>query len=132
MTARRRCSSCREWKEIDEFPRNRAEKSGGYYCKPCHGRISRANREKHHGTVRNFMLKHRYGVDEVQVEWMKLAQGGLCDICAGGPAAHVDHDHESGLVRGILCFNCNRALGKLGDDVVLLTRAIEYLEKVTA
>ena len=77
------------------------------------------------------MLKRRYGVDEVQVEWMKLRQRGLCAICAVRPAVHVDHDHESGLVRGILCFNCNRALGKLGDDASLLAGAVEYLEKAT-
>lgn len=44
------------------------------------------------------------------------------------PAAHVDHCHEAGRVRGVLCFNCNSAIGKLGDDPDVLRRAIAYLE----
>ncbi|MFE4591650.1 endonuclease domain-containing protein [Streptomyces laurentii] len=43
-------------------------------------------------------------------------------------AAHVDHRHETGRVRGVLCFNCHSAIGKLGDDPDVLRRAIAYLE----
>lgn len=133
MKGRRRCPRCREWKELQEFPRNRATKNGlATYCKPCHNYVCAENRKKHHGSARAFHLKRRYEVDEVQVEWMRLRQGGRCAICSTGPAVHVDHEHETGRVRGILCFNCNRALGELGEDVELLTRAVEYLEKATA
>ena len=54
-------------------------------------------------------------------------QGGLCLICREKPAKHVDHDHATGKVRGILCFSCNRGLGKFEDDPSLLERAITYL-----
>jgi hypothetical protein len=124
-----RCPRCEEYKPPEEFVRNRSAKSGrGGYCKPCHNRISRANREKHHGSTRSFHLKRRYGVDAVEVEWMILRQGGVCAICRKRPAKHVDHDHVTGFVRGILCFNCNRGLGKLREDPALMRAAVDYLE----
>ena len=124
-----RCPSCGEHKPPDDFGRNRATKSGrGTYCKPCHNRIGRANREKHHGSTRAYWLKRRYGIDAVQVEWLILSQGGLCAVCGKHPAVHVDHDHGTGLVRGILCFNCNRGLGKLREDPALMRVAVDYLE----
>ena len=98
------------------------------YCKPCHNTITRQNRIKHHGTTRAFHLKRRYNVDAVQVEWLKLQQGGVCAICRKNEPVHVDHDHLTGRVRGILCFNCNRGLGKLGDDADLLRKALDYLQ----
>lgn len=126
----RRCPRCRLTKRDQEFPRNRATKSGyATYCKPCHNEIMRANRIKHHGSTRSFHLKRRYGVDETTVEWLRLQQGGLCAICRAGKAAHVDHDHVKRHVRGILCFNCNRGLGKFSDDVGLMRKAVEYLER---
>ncbi|MGW4159353.1 endonuclease domain-containing protein [Streptomyces sp. NPDC004788] len=53
---------------------------------------------------------------------------GLRGSCRKAPAAHVDHCHETGRVRGVVCFNCNSAIGKLGDDPDVLRRAIAYLE----
>ncbi|WP_338120071.1 endonuclease VII domain-containing protein [Streptomyces sporangiiformans] len=53
---------------------------------------------------------------------------GLCVICPKAPAIHVDHCHETGRVPGVLCFNCNSAIGKLGDDPDAVRRAAAYLE----
>jgi hypothetical protein len=55
------------------------------------------------------------------------AQGGTCAVCPG-EAQHVDHDHETGLVRGILCFNCNQALGIARDVPKTLRALAAYLE----
>ena len=59
------------------------------------------------------------------------AQDYLCAICKGGPDGrgrlHVDHDHESGRVRGLLCSNCNLGLGKFKDDPALVREAARYL-----
>lgn len=49
-------------------------------------------------------------------------------ICLAAPAVHVDHCHKTGRVRGVLCFNCNSAIGKLGDDPDVVRRAVAYLE----
>lgn len=89
------------------------------------------NKVKNHGSQRNFLLKHRYAVDPVEIEWRLLQQDGLCAICHEAPAEHVDHDHVTKRVRGVLCFNCNRALGYFGDDVETLYKAADYLTAVT-
>lgn len=123
-----RCPACGERKSEEEFPRNRSTNSGrATYCKPCHNRIMRENRIKNHGSTRSFQLKRRYGVDEVQVAWMVLQQGDVCAICGTAAPKHVDHDHVTGRVRGILCFNCNKGLGKAQDDLDVLRRAMDYL-----
>jgi Recombination endonuclease VII len=55
-------------------------------------------------------------------------QGGVCPICDRPNPDHVDHEHSTGRVRGILCFNCNGGLGQFGDDVYRLVRAQLYLD----
>ena len=61
---------------------------------------------------------------------MMRAQGWLCPIClrALDDRAHGDHDHRTGRVRAVLCFNCNGGLGQFKDDRVSLRRAAAYLE----
>lgn len=95
------------------------------------------NREKLKRDYRNWRLKNQYGLTEEDFNRLLVEQNGVCAIC-GNPETKaqygkiqpltVDHDHETGKVRGLLCFNCNIALGKLKDNVFLLERAIEYLK----
>lgn len=56
-------------------------------------------------------------------------QGFLCPICLKRPAVHVDHDHATGTVRGILCELCNGGLGQFRDDPRTIESAIAYLEE---
>ncbi len=56
-------------------------------------------------------------------------QGGVCAICRQKPAAHVDHNHRTGKVRGVLCFGCNGGLGQFQDNVESIRRAIEYIQR---
>lgn len=58
---------------------------------------------------------------------MVEAQGGCCAICRVRPAAHVDHDHETGAVRGVLCFTCNVGLGNVNDEPDRVLLAYDYL-----
>lgn len=64
---------------------------------------------------------------------MKVAQKGCCALCGtdtpgGNGDFAVDHDHETGIVRKLLCFNCNIGIGKFRDNPELLRKAAEYLE----
>jgi len=74
-------------------------------------------------------IKKRYGITKADYERMLFVQMGLCAICLIKPThkLHVDHDHLSGKVRGLLCGNCNKALGLLRDNTDFLIKAIEYL-----
>jgi Recombination endonuclease VII len=77
-------------------------------------------------------LKRKFGLTVDDYEQMLAAQGGGCAICGRPPrgdiALHVDHDHDTGAVRGLLCFRCNNALGDFDSDPALLRAAIDYLE----
>lgn len=58
---------------------------------------------------------------------MVLKQGGRCAVCGEEKKLHVDHCHDTGKVRGMLCFACNTGIGKLKDDPDLLLAAHRYL-----
>lgn len=62
------------------------------------------------------------------------AQGGVCAACKTDKPKHVDHDHKTGRVRGMLCSLCNQALGNVRDDVKRLQGLINYLhnDRLTA
>jgi hypothetical protein len=77
-----------------------------------------ANREK------------RYGLSENDFNRMLVQQNHKCSICYNALThPHVDHDHITGKVRGVLCGKCNKGLGFFSDNVTLLRSAITYLEE---
>ena len=126
----KRCPDCDEIKTLDQFPRHRSRRDGrGEYCKPCHNKRGRENKRLNGGN-RHYHLKGRYGVGAPEVDLMIASQDGLCVLCRIRPAKQVDHDHETGAVRGILCLLCNAGLGAFGDDPKVIASAIEYLECV--
>ncbi|MEV5572026.1 endonuclease VII domain-containing protein [Spirillospora sp. NPDC052269] len=123
------CPRCERTKPVEDFARNRARSTGiAQYCKPCYNRIIKENRERNHGSGRNYLLKLRYGITESEADRLLAAQGGICVICLGQPASHVDHDHDTGQVRGMLCFKCNNGIGQFEDEVRRLEEAADYLE----
>jgi hypothetical protein len=76
-------------------------------------------------------LRRNYGLTIEQVEDMKSKQKGLCAICHTIPKHwHVDHCHNTGKVRGMLCGSCNMGLGLFHDDTQRLKDAAEYLNAV--
>lgn len=109
----RPCRVCRASFVIDEL--------GRWYCsKAC---------KLLYGQVR------RHGLTVEEFRAMLARQANLCAVCGGpwrgwnGRAAHIDHDHKTGRVRGLLCSPCNTAIGRFGDDPALLRRAADYLEQ---
>jgi hypothetical protein len=114
------------------FHRNRSNPDGfDPRCKVCRG-LKYRNRLPP-GAQPSFYVER--GVTLEQFEAMMLAQGGVCAICREPPQMRrldVDHEHETGRVRGLLCRRCNTAIGKMRDDPKILLRAIAYLKHYRA
>jgi hypothetical protein len=107
------CYRCRAWNGVAGFARDRTRR-GGYapICKPCNSDRS---------------TRSRYGLSED--EFARLQAVGACPICQrSGVPMEVDHNHQTGEVRAILCSRCNSGLGLFCEDVTLMHRAITYLE----
>lgn len=128
----RYCPDCDTDKPLAEFPRNRNDSTGSAsYCKPCHNARGREVRQRLHGGSREYHLRRRYGIGQAEFEGLLLAQRGECAICGVPDPEHVDHDHATGAVRGVLCFNCNGGLGQFKDNIVTMRTAITYLEETS-
>jgi hypothetical protein len=80
---------------------------------------------------RETYLEKTYGLTPDQYQAMLDAQNGLCAICheAADHKLHVDHSHQTGKVRGLLCFRCNTALGNFRDSTLVLESAAKYLHE---
>lgn len=106
-------------------------------CKDCR-RTASLTHVTNHELKREGSNRRRYGLTADEYAEMYAEQGGLCAICQQPETMTyrgkvktlcIDHDHESGKVRGLLCASCNFALGKFYDDPVRLRAAADYLER---
>lgn len=132
------CSKCKEVKTVGDFFKNRMGRDGlRSECKPCHYKSVRAwehrNPLKVAVSSRKGRLKWLFGLSVESYERMLLEQGGVCKICGetnqSGKRLSVDHDHKTGVVRGLLCQRCNVAIGLLVDSPERLRAAASYLDK---
>jgi hypothetical protein len=138
------CTQCGVEKSTDLFSKTRDGKYGPVFradCKACQASRAlewfRNNRERSIATARRTHLRKAYGITVEEYDGLLEKQDHRCGIC-GEPESTaragktmslaVDHCHGSGRVRGLLCNNCNRAVGLLKDDAELLRKAIVYLE----
>ena len=93
---------------------------------------------RHKRKNENWRLLAHYQLTLEQYEQIEREQGGVCAICGKPPhdkikrgivaRLHCDHDHRTGRFRGLLCGNCNRALGMFEDEVACVRAALQYLE----
>lgn len=106
-----------------------------YYLKNKKKILARtdAYRKSHPSMRRNGDLKRRYGLSRSDFDVLLKSQGGVCAICRkpgwAGMSPHVDHDHETGAVRGILCKACNSAMGLIKEDLDIAQSMVEYMKK---
>lgn len=82
--------------------------------------------------VRRSYLKKTYGLDHETFDALAAKQGNACAICqvpsSAGRYLHIDHNHSTGRIRGLLCGSCNRAIGLFKDNPTVLRLAAAYLE----
>lgn len=99
------------------------------YCK----RWRDKNKAKVSEMNRAYSLRRFYKMTVEQFEQLLASQGNRCAICEttdpGPKNFHVDHDHKTDRIRGILCNNCNRGIGYLKDSAEVLQKAVEYLKE---
>ena len=81
---------------------------------------------------RDAYLQRKFGISVEEYDAVLATQRGVCAVCVRPPtpgiSLHVDHDHETGQIRGLLCLRCDNGLGDLEDDPGLLQAATRYLE----
>lgn len=128
------CSTCREELPETNFHVNKSNKYGrNNECKTC--RSLRAKSTYDYTVERGRHLKRKYGISLEEYSTLLEKQEGVCALCRKGPEGSryeilvVDHDHETNEIRGLLCQQCNMALGRLGDNVESIERVLAYLRK---
>lgn len=142
------CSSCQTPKPVEDFFANPRVKRGHYSeCKTCNSDRTKRwrqahpdrmkerrkkwvsqNRELQAALTRKSALNRRYGMSPEDYDALVKAQGGACAICGcSDKRLVIDHCHQTGRVRVLLCDKCNRGLGCINDDPVLIARAAEVL-----
>ena len=128
MTKTKKCPDCGVTKTPSEFNKDKRNKDGlQCYCKTCQVARTQAWRTANPDRDRNTQYKRKYGVTAEQVNEMVEAVGGRCPGCLRVTEDwNVDHNHDTGEVRGVLCGNCNRAAGLVGDNPAIMLRLAEF------
>jgi len=132
------CPRCQTSKQLEEFPLDKRRGRYGY-CKPCkadymreRSRMRTSLENFHHNLSRSL---RQNGLTIEDYRRMSTEQEGRCAICRtdvpGQNAARLilDHDHKTGVVRGLLCSSCNRGLGYFADSPERLLAAASYLKR---
>lgn len=127
-----RCDACRAaWNRYFEGRRERTRILANAYYHAHRAEIRKQqNANAKPRNERSRWFKRAYGMSEAEVAAIFEAQGRKCAICETTESRiwHLDHDHESGAVRAVLCLNCNCGIGHLHDSPDLLRKAAAYLE----
>lgn len=112
-----------------EWTKNHKEHTREYHIRR-HAENPRLRPDQH--------LRKTYGITLEDYERMHAEQGGVCAICkkdapgGRGKRFHVDHDHQTGAVRGLLCHQCNVSLGAFEENVDVMRAAVDYILKYRA
>jgi hypothetical protein len=137
----KRCGRCKKILPVSYFNKHTQTKCGLHsYCKKCDKEYQKSRRELSPTQAKYYHLGRRYKITKENYHGLLEAQGGSCAICKGenrqsdkrtgkNRSLHVDHNHKTGSIRGLLCHKCNLALGFLNEDVKKIKSMIKYLEK---
>jgi hypothetical protein len=132
------CSKCSIEKSLSEYHKRSNRPCGvRSQCKQCYKDYPKELKRRE-GYTRQYDLMKTYGITTDQYNELLANQSGVCAICKSSkPSSEssrkkffcVDHCHNTGEIRGLLCDSCNRGIGLLKDSVEILKQATEYLEK---
>lgn len=120
-------------KELEEFSLHSKGKFGRHpWCIECRNKDAR---ERYARTGRSTPYTYkaqlrRYGMTLEDYQKLLTKQDEKCAICKNEGKLVVDHDHTTGIVRGLLCSKCNTGLGKLGDNIEKIEEVLGYLRRV--
>jgi hypothetical protein len=128
------CTKCGQPKLLSEFCShpNSPDKLQ-YWCKPCQNKLRAKTRSTLEGKRkrRDAGLRRWYKISIDEYESLLAKCEYKCQICGGEgddrTGLHVDHDHQTNKVRGLLCGNCNRALGGVRDNLEIALSLVEYI-----
>lgn len=134
------CSKCKEIKSLDCFSNSKSKKDGKHpLCKPCDSYRKKQRRINHPHLEKDRKLLTNFGLTPEAYDMLLKKQRNCCAICGLSASEHyvsnkkvrlcVDHCHITGDIRGLLCYTCNRALGLLKDNTIVLSKAVKYLNK---
>jgi hypothetical protein len=132
VDGKKRCNRCASLLTLEKFaPQTSGAGGRRSICRACDLPSVRSR----YSPVKNrgYILKRKYGLHQDDYDRMLEAQNGRCAICGTdrpggrGYAFHVDHCHDSGDVRGLLCHGCNVSLGHFKHSEAVLRSAIQYL-----
>jgi len=141
MEEQLKCSVCQEHKDKEEFPKATKKKRGyAWECKQCKkekvfAKKATMSEEEWRLHNRKYYLKCQYNVTQQYYDSLVKEQNHKCAICGTDEVdsvrgvLHIDHCHATGKLRGLLCQQCNTALGKFKDSEEILEKAKEYLRK---
>lgn len=125
------CKRCGLLKELDMFSiHNRFSDGRNSVCKMCKSKEQSDRYKSGKSVPTPYSYKkqlQRYGLTVGNYEELCSKQNHKCAICEREVQLVVDHCHETSKVRGLLCQRCNTGLGKLGDNLDSLNKAVKYL-----
>lgn len=134
QTGTRVCRTCDLRHPMTEFYFANGGKHRRRVCKTCvdvrFKERRAANPERYARQSRRWSIRTKYGLTEEQFEALLMEQQYRCQVCRvklTKDITNVDHDHATNQVRGLLCFNCNVAIGHFRDDPNLMEAAASYV-----
>lgn len=128
----RQCTKCGLEKDPREFHKKKRSRDGfSRTCKSCDYKVILKSRNKNPRTHTNYWLSQKYGITIEDFETLLKEQNSKCAICGVIPGYRlcVDHRHDTGKIRGLLCRTCNKAIGQLGDTPEGVLKAYKYLKE---
>lgn len=126
LSETKKCITCKEEKDVDQFYLNRRWNARMSYCKDCNRERVEEWHVKNPEKKNLYNVKRKYGLSSEDFQNLYETQDGKCALCDKEKKLVVDHCHGTGKVRGLLCIRCNTALGCFENGLV--DKVVEYLE----